>query len=316
MLRHHRVSAGLLGALVACCVLRAAVSSPLDPVPSPLDPPEGTGKGTEASHGEKCADCTAEAVWKGFLKHLQAQGRADLIPPGALGSKEEGEAGESDPGDPSDPAGAPRAPVIDLLAGDPVKGILFKLSPDLVNLDAIAGGADGKPLGAEDAAKARALAEKLRASSDPYLEAYGTLHGARFDLEGPEREKGACEKARAALEGLITSHHFLPRREARRSLAQAYSCLGDDTLALLELQFFLLDVAPEADADRAWAKDELRKIREKEHPGPLHHSEENMRSISESISGLDVGEGTQGKERRVEDILDKVAKLLEQKGGT
>ena len=41
-----------------------------------------------------------------------------------------------------------------------------------------------------------------------------------------------------------------------------------------------------------------------------------MRSISTLITGLDLGNPTQAKEQRVEEILDKVAKLLERKGGT
>ena len=117
------------------------------------------------------------------------------------------------------------------------------------------------------------------------------------------------------LDPLARSPYFLPRWQARRSLAEAYVGLGDDTLAILELQFFLLDLLPEADGDRHWAQYQLKKIRAREHPGPLHHSEESMQSISRSLSGLEVGSETQAKEQRVEEILIKVAKLLERMGG-
>ncbi len=261
-------------------------------------------------HADKCAGCSAEAVWKGFIDRLRETGHGDLIPPDALPAEKD-EDDDSAAGDAALDKGARGAFQLSLLSGDPVKGILFKLSPELVNIDALFSEAASDQLKPEQVEKARALAAKLCASRDPYLEPYGVLHGARLDIQA-----GDCPAAVKALEGLVKSCFFLPRREARRHLARAYSCVGDDTLALLELQFFLLDVPPQDDADALWANDELKKIRDKKHPGPLHHSEENMRSISGLISGLDVGDPTQAKERRVEDILEKVAKLLEKKGGT
>ncbi|HVR75082.1 MAG TPA: hypothetical protein VMT52_12145 [Planctomycetota bacterium] len=253
----------------------------------------GKTAGHPLDHSDNCAGCSADLVWKGFLDHLRATGRSELIPPDALPT---GEGDETKP------------PVIDLLAGDPLKGVLFKVSPDLVNLDAIMAedpGASGRP------EKARTLATKLGESEDPYLKAYGIFHGARLDFEA-----GSTAPALKALEGLVESCHFLPRREARRWLAQAYSAAGDDTLALLELRFFMADSPAENEADLNWAKEELKKVRDKGHPGPLHHSEESMRSISTLLAGLDVGAPTQENQRRVEDILDKVAKLLERPGGT
>jgi hypothetical protein len=240
---------------------------------------------------------TPQDIWLGFLEHLVKTGRQDLAPPGARDALEE------------DAAAKKAAPRVDLQSTDPIRGVLFKVSKDLVNLDALLAESEGKPLQGSDREKAAALVAKLRADGDPYVKAYGELHGARLDFEA-----GKTEDAVRALEGLLDSHHFLPKREARRTLAQAYRTRGDDTLAILELQFFLDDLPAENETDRTWARDELRRIREAKHEGPLHDSGKSMRSISGLIEGLEVGDGTQAKERRVEDILTKVAKLLEQKG--
>jgi hypothetical protein len=185
------------------------------------------------------------------------------------------------------------------------------MSNDLVNLDALFQEADGKPIEGNRLERARRLVAAIRASDDPFLKAYGDLHGARLDIA-----EGKHAEAVKALDGLVKSCWFLPKREARRHLAAAYRGAGDDTLAILEIQFFLADLPPENEVDRAWAREELRGIREKDHQGPLHDSEASMRSVSELLAGLDVGEGTQAKARRVEDVVGKVAKLLELLGGT
>ena len=118
------------------------------------------------------------------------------------------------------------------------------------------------------------------------------------------------------LDALVKSCYFFPKYQARRYLAEAYQGLGDDTLALLELRFFSLDLPPGSTTETEWAEEKIRGIRQKEHPGPLHDSESSMRRVSTSLADVDLGEGTQSKERRVEDVLDKVAKLLERMGGT
>jgi hypothetical protein len=253
---------------------------------------------------EKCDGCNAQDVWHGFLDHLVETGRSDLAPPGALEALEASRAEAPKERSKDDPP----APKVDLQATDPIRGVLFRMSKDFVNLDALVTESQGKPLEGADREKAAALAEKLRGSEDPYLKAYGELHGARLDLDA-----GKADPAAGALEKLVESHHFLPKREARRLLSRAYRARGDDTLALLELQFFLEDLPAGNETDRAWARDELRRIRETKHEGPLHDSGKSMKSISGLIEGHEVGDGTQSKERRVEDILQKVAKLLEQK---
>ena len=258
--------------------------------------PEGTSK-----HLDKCDSCEAGAVWESFVEHLRATGRQDLIPPEAQTREEPAPEGE---------APLPK-PKIDLQGTDPIRGILFRMSNDLVNLDAIFQEAQGKPLDEAARQKARKLADRIRSSDDPFLRAYGDLHAARLDVED-----GKHAEAVKALDGLVKSCYFLPKREARRHLASAYRGTGDDTLAILEIQFLLVDLPPENEVDRAWAREELRRIREKDHEGPLHDSKDNMKSISTLVAGLDVGEGTQGKARRVEDVVDKVAKLLERLGGT
>lgn len=263
--------------------------------------PEKPLAGPAASkHPDKCESCQAGDIWKSFQDHLRASGREDLVP--------------AEPVLPPDssPEGEPSAPKpkVDLQATDPIRGILFRMSNDLVNLDALFQEAEGKPLEGKQLEKARKLVAAIRASEDPFLRAYGDLHGARLDLESGEHA-GAVK----TLDGLVKSCWFLPKRDARRHLAAAYRGAGDDTLAILEIQFFLADLPPENEVDRAWAREELRRIREKDHQGPLHDSEASMRSISGLIAGLDVGEGTQAKSRRVEDVVDKVAKLLERLGG-
>ena len=254
-------------------------------VPPPSDP----------HHAERCAGCSAEAVWIGFLDHLRDLHREDLIPENLLPRESKEERGDLQ---------------LDLLRSDPILGLLFRMSPELIQLDATFQEAHGEPLGPERLEAARGRAAKLLQSSDKYLSAYGAFYGARLDIEAKE-----CAAGVKALEGLVKSCYFLPRREARRYLAQAYACQGDDTLALLELQYFLIDLAPEQEADSIWAKDELKKIRDRKHPGPLHHSEEGMRSISELLAGHEVGDPTQSKERRVEDVIEKVTDLLQRKAG-
>jgi hypothetical protein len=262
----------------------------------------GPGKAGAAGHAHPgaCDSCGAGDVWRSFLDHLRASGRQDLIPEGAEPSQEPALEGE-------EPAPKPK---VDLQATDPIRGVLFRTSNDLVNLDALFQEADGKPLAGKQREKARRLVEAIRASDDPFLKAYGDFHGARLDLE-----EGKHAEAVKALDGLVKSCWFLPKRDARRHLALAYRGTGDDTLAILELQFLLADLPPENEVDRAWAREELRRIREKDHQGPLHDSESSMRSVSTLIAGLDVGEGTQAKARRVEDVVGKVAKLLELLGG-
>jgi hypothetical protein len=289
----------------------------------------GAKSARHVGFADKCSTCAAKEVWSGFVEHMKAKGRADLIPEEWLKAVEEkkdkkDDAKNDEPkngdlknGDLKNGAAEDEKdlkPSFDPEAGDPIRGVLFKISPDLINLDSLFEFAEGKPLDPASAEKARALVEKLRAAKDPYLEAYAEFYGARLDVEAK-----SYEAARKPLEGLVESKHFLPRREARRYLAQAYRGLPDETLAVLELQFFLLDLPEENESDVVWAEEELKAIREKKaqkDDGPLHDSEKSMRSISTLISGLDVGNPTQGKQLRVEDILDKVAKLLERKGGT
>jgi hypothetical protein len=257
------------------------------------------------SHPVKCDCCTAGDIWKAFQEHLRATGRADLIPPDAEPRR------EATRGDNDEDKDAPPPAKVDLQATDPIRGILFRQSNDLVNLDALFSEAHGKPLEGAALEKVRELAGKVSAAEDPYLKAYGDLYAARLDLDA-----GKHAEAVKTLDGLVKSDYFLPKREARRHLARAYRGVGDDTLAVLEIQFFLVDLPAENEADRAWAMEELRAIREKTHDGPLHDSETGMRSISALLAGLDAGEGTQSKSRRVEDVIDKVAKLLERMGGT
>lgn len=285
----------LLPALLTCASLTALGAAPID-----TDSPAKPTLKPKVEHSDKCAGCSAEAVWGAFVDYLRETGHEDLIP----------EDLQPLTGDETSDLEMRAEFQASLVRSDPVKGVLFKLSPALVNLDALFHEAGAEPLSAESLAKARELAASLRDSKNPYLAPYGLLFGAQMDLQA-----GDCAQAVKALEGLSKSCFFLPRKEAHRHLARGYSCAGDDTLALLELQFYMLDLPSQDETDRHWAQDELKKIRDKKHPGPLHQSEESMRSISTLIDGHDVGEPTQSKERRVEEILEKVATLLEKKAG-
>ena len=54
----------------------------------------------------------------------------------------------------------------------------------------------------------------------------------------------------------------MPSGDVRRELAAADRKQGEDTLAILELQFYMVGLPPEDSTNRQWAKDQLEKIRE------------------------------------------------------
>jgi hypothetical protein len=225
---------------------------------------------------------TPADIWAGFVEHLKAAGREDLLPAG--------------------PDGAVLTP--DFKSGDPLLGVLFRLSPELINLHALFD-EEGGVAAADRAERARKLIDKVRGHDDPYVREYGEYFAARLALESGEAEEGA-----RGLEKLLQSSRFLPRGEVHRQLALAYRRLGEETLAILELQFYLAGLSREESAHRFWAEEQLKEIRQA-HKGPLHDCAERARGISSLISLKQVGEPTQDKQRRVEEILDKVAKLLE-----
>ena len=77
-------------------------------------------------------------------------------------------------------------------------------------------------------------------------------------------------------------------------------------------QFYMLELSAEEEDARLWAEDELRAIRETEHEGPLHDVSGRTVELSERIAEREIGETTQSGQRGVEDILDKVARLIEE----
>lgn len=252
----------------------------------------------EAARGGE--EQTPATVWEGFVEHLGSIGKSDLLPAAPGESDEPSETQHTEHGH----------PLPDLSEGDPILGILFRLSNDLINLHALFTEEERAKLDSTKwTARVEKLVNRLREEEDPYLKVYGEFFGARLALEREEFKEAA-----ARFERLLQSPRFLPRGEAHRSLAEAYRGLGEETLAILELQFFLMDLPREATADRLWAQDELREIRE-HHEGPLHDCADRARSISTLIGMKKVGESTQGKQRQVEDILEKVAKLLENHAG-
>ncbi len=254
---------------------------------------------------EGSGDWSRESVWKGFAEHLRESGREDLIPiPDAVDDEDgDHEGHDHDTAVHDDDHGLP-----DFSRGDPIRGALFKLSKDFVVLDAWFEDAElAARKGEKRDRKIDGLVGKLRAQDDPYLRAYAEFYAARHALE-----KGETAEARAALEALVESRHFLRRGEARRMLVSAYRALDEDTLAILEVQFFLSELDPEQGADRVWANEQLVEIRtETGHEGPLHDCADRARTISERIADSEVGEPTRGEQRDVETILTKIADLLE-----
>ncbi len=79
---------------------------------------------------------------------------------------------------------------------------------------------------------------------------------------------------------------------------------------MLELRFLLTELPADRAADRNWAEARLAEIR-RDHPGPLADSAQRMRDVSARLAAAEGGEAT-GEVRKIEEILDKVAKLLEE----
>ena len=264
-------------------------------------------------------------LWEKFLLHMKEEGHEEIIV----------EMGLDDVDNP-----------VDFSQGDPIRGVLFRLSGDLLRLDVLFTEAVGKSLKGNSRQKALDAAETLRASEDPFLKVYGDYYQARLELEAalesdepdettpelggdesetdgekdPEREVAPSRKvdtealgrAKELFLGLSESDYFLAQDEVRRYLAQIYLELGDPTLAILEWQLYLTELPRARQSERTHAEDEIRKIREStEHPGPLHESAERMRQVSARLRESDVGETTQGEEIRLEEVLEKIAELLE-----
>ena len=273
-------------------------------------------------------------IWQDFLQHVESIGRADVIPPAyleqlkapAAADASEGVEGdldvelELDLGGLDDDDHADEAheehddhdhdhdhgALVNLRNSDPIKGILFRLSGDLLDVDALFEENAGT-IPDDKIREARARVEKLVGSDDPYLEDYGKLYQAHLDLQ-EEKFEDALAVLRSA--SLSTRLLPIPAREVQHGLVQANRALGDDTMAILELQLLLATLPPEEIAERTWAKEQLEEIR-KEHDGPLKVTGESMLSISELLAGEDIGATTQKEQRRVEEVFEKVVKIFE-----
>lgn len=231
---------------------------------------------------------TRRQVWEDFIRHLRDEGHSEL----------------ADKWQP-DPAGPITVP--DFSKGDPIRGVLFRLSNDLVNLDSLFDEEEIRRLGSDERdRRVDELLARLDGESDAYIQDWARYYRARRALE-----VGRDDEARAALEKLVRSPRWLSSREARRNLAGVYQRQGEDTLAVLELQFYLLELDEEDAEERFWAEEQLRAIREKPHDGPLHDVADRATKLSDRIRRVEVGTPTQEDQEEVEDILDKVAVLLE-----
>lgn len=300
------------------CLLAAAFALLFLPGPvAGSDREEGKPPPTGEERRVASRDTTPEAIWKGFVEHLESLGREDLLP------RQEEPAGDifgSDGGaEAEEPASRedqehhedhdPARPLLVPGAGDPIFPILLRISPELVRLQALFPTEEESALGggepvAERAARVRTLLEKIDAGRDPWVRAYARLFEARLAVDS-ERPREAIP----ILRKLLRSPHFLSRREAHRQLARAYRGIGDDTLALLELRLFLLELAREDFVDRRWAEKQLEEIRA-HHEGPLRESVKGAESASVLISSRSAGETTREQQKRIEEILEKAIQLF------
>ena len=240
-------------------------------------PPGGTGPGVREAKSPPAAAAPGQATrlerWKLFREHLEKMGKKDLLP--------EEEAGAKPP------------------ATDAIIGILFRMSPE------IASAHDLLEQESPDVAGARARLAKLDGTQDPYLADYQKLLVARCDLL--EKKYAAAVRG---FEAVVDSNRNLAAPAAHRGLAESYRGLDETTLEVLEIQFLMVGLPPGAGADRSWAEARLAEIR-RDHPGPLQDSRLRMGALSERLAKADSPEGVSPEQAKVEDILTKVAKLLE-----
>ncbi len=245
-------------------------------------------------------ETSPEETWERFVAYLDSNGHEDV----AASLKKDG-----------------KASLPDLSRGDPIRGVLFRLSKDLINLDALFTGEESPGDAAARSSRIESLVERLKDQPNPYLRDYALYYEARHllrndgnDTDVEVGQEKALREAAIALGEIAESPRFLGRQESRRHLAEVYRRLGEDTLAVLELRFYIVGLGPDDGTERAWAEDQLKEIRE-HHEGPLHDCVDRVQSISLQIARDEVGEETQAEQRQVEAILEKVAKLLEDMAG-
>ena len=310
-----RILSRCLVAAVALTVVGLRGSEALADATEPVEKEQSAGQPAEFLDG---ANSSQREIWKAFVEHLRSAGKGDLVPAptgetsdghGQEGDRQEGDGQERDDRE-RDVSGAKDGiHYPDFSRGDPIRGVLFRLSNDLVNLDALFLDSEKKRLDPEKREKKIAkLLGRLKKEKDPYLRDYALYYQACQEME-----RGQDAKATRTLEKLVSSPRFLSGTDARRSLVKAYRRQGEETLAILELQFYLLGLDPHDAQNQLWAESQLEAIREN-HDGPMHDVADRARTISTSITlkGLGGG-GTLKEQRKVEDILTKVAKLLEEK---
>ena len=212
--------------------------------------------------------------WEAFKQHIESSGRKELLP----------EERKDEP----------------VPSRDAIVGILFRLSPDL------AAAQEAMEKEPPDTATARARLEKLRDTSDPYVKDYALLFSAQLDL----REKKFAE-AQKGFEAVVGSGRNLASAPARKGLVECYRGQNETTLELLELRFYMLELGATDTAERGWAAGRLAEIRH-DHPGPLSDSAKRMEEIAGKLGDASKAPAVSPDQRKVEEILLKVAKLLEE----
>lgn len=254
---------------------------------------------------------TPEVIWQSFVKHLDSIGRSDLVPT-AVDSKPHDEHKDGDTAQKEDDDGDDHHGH-DHSAGaasgkDPIAPIVHQLSKELARLQTLFEDADDPLLrtlpAQEREAKARKLLKALETHKDPYVQAYGHLYEARAALDRSEPES-----AISTLKKLDGSSFFLGHRELHRLRARAYRAIGDDSLALLELRLFALELDDSDRVERTRVEEEITEIR-KTNVGPLRESAKDARSASILIEQRSRGEDTRESQERVAEILDRALRLL------
>jgi tetratricopeptide (TPR) repeat protein len=276
-MRRFDIVAASAIALAALPAIRADGPAGKDGAPEAKEPVKPAA---EAKPGEvrvkppkPAEEVTRSDRWKAFKANVEKLGKKDLLPE---------EAPESRPP-----------------ATDGMQGVLLRMYPDLAAID------DFISREPQDIAKARARLEKIAEIEDPFLADYARLYRARCDLA----EKKYPE-AMAGFEAVVDSSRNLAGAVAHKGLADCYRAQEETTFEVLELRFALLQMYVEDATDRAQVEARLAEIR-KDHKGPLADSEKRMGDVSKSLGGSKETEDAAKEQKKVEETLEKTAKLLE-----
>ncbi len=275
---------------------RDSVTPRVDPAAESTEDAPGSLDDAARPGGSVGTPRSTTDLWDRFLDSLRASGRGDLIDELSLSDRAR----------------------LDFERGDLVRAVLARFTPELRKLHALfAGDREASSLTVEELDVAIAQARRLQEVENRFIRYYGDYYRASLELEMADRNSSADAGdrrtfARALLEALAVADDFLPVELAHRRLSELFVDLNETTLAILELQLFLVELPESRASERAEAETALARLREKpKHPGPVRETSRRMRTIAERLSDSDVGAETQREEAGVVAVLDRVARLLE-----